>query len=515
MPTLPETQADTQILIAGAGPTGLVLALWLARRGVRVRIIDKVAEPGTTSRALAVQARTLEFYRQLGIADTVVAAGIRFVAINLWSRGRRQARIPLGDLGIGESPFPFILIFPQDEHEQLLIRELAASGVTVERPTELLDFEEGDEGVTARLRRADGSEERCTAEYLVGCDGARSCVRETLGTGFAGGTYAHLFYVADVVGHGKPINGELHGVVERDDFLAVFPMKGEHRGRFIGAVPPDAAQGNRTLTWDDLHGRILETMGIQVERVNWFSTYHVHHRMAGRFRVGRVFLAGDAAHIHSPVGGQGMNTGIGDAVNLAWKLAAVVQGQSDASLLDSYEPERMAFARRLVRTTDRGFIAVTSPRPMARFIRSVLIPLLLPPLTRLAAVRLFMFRTVSQTMIRYRDSALSSGSAGTVHGGDRLPWVALGGAGEPADNFLPLASLQWQLHVYGIPPAPILAACTAHGIPVHTFGWRQAMSRSGLLQNGAYLIRPDGHVAWAGTLATTGELEHYLNSTAP
>ena len=177
------------------------------------------------------------------------------------------------------------------------------------------------------------------------------------------------------------------------------------------------------LSWDDVSQRVIEWMRIDVERVHWFSTYRVHHRVADRFRKGRAFLLGDAAHIHSPVGGQGMNTGIGDAVNLAWKIADVMHGRADASLLDSYEPERIAFARRLVATTDQAFTGVTSDGAIARRIRLNIVPALAPAVFSFGPTRRFMFRTISQIAIQYRGSSLSEGRAGEVHGGDRLPWV--------------------------------------------------------------------------------------------
>src|SRR5947207_2465291 len=191
-------------------------------------------------------------------------------------------------------------------------------------------------------------------------------------------------------------------------------------------------------------------MRIDVERVHWFSTYRVHHRVADRFFEGRAFLVGDAAHVHSPVGGQGMNTGIGDAVNLAWKLAASLHGRANASLLDSYEPERIAFARRLVATTDQVFTGVTSPGAIARRVRLDVVPLLVPTLFKLTPMRRLLFRTISQTSLNYRGSSLSEGRAGMVHGGDRLPWVKADGNGVGADNFTPLKSLDWQIHVYGV-----------------------------------------------------------------
>src|SRR6202035_5655072 len=312
------TNRRADVLVAGAGPTGLVLAVWLARLGVGVRIVDKTSEPGTTSRAVAVQARTLELYRQIGLADAVVQRGRKAVAANLWVAGKRRARGVFGDMGAGLSPFPSALIFPQDEHERLLIDRLAETGVEVERSTELLGFEDAAGRVLARLRRQDGAEETCEAAFIAGCDGAHSIVREGLGIVFPGGTYAHLFYVADVEAGGATMNGELHVGLDKSDFLAVFPLQDPRYARLIGTVREEPGRRHQDLSWNDVGKKVIAWIRIDVERVNWFSTYRVHHRVADRFRAGRAFLLGDAAHIHSPVGGQGMNTGIGDAVNLAW-----------------------------------------------------------------------------------------------------------------------------------------------------------------------------------------------------
>jgi 2-polyprenyl-6-methoxyphenol hydroxylase-like FAD-dependent oxidoreductase len=495
---------DPEVLIPGAGPTGLVLALWLTRLGVRVRLIDQAAEPGTTSRALAVHARTLEFYRQVGLADAVVERALEFAAVNLWARGRKAGRAVFGPMGQGLSPFPYILILPQDQHERFLVERLAEAGVQVERRTELLGFEDTGGRVLARLRRPDGAEETFEAAYLAGCDGAHSRVREVLGTGFPGGTYSHLFYVADVEASGPVMNGELHVALDDADFLAVFPMRGTGRARLIGTVLQEAEGRDETLSWDDVGKGVIGHLGITIERVNWFSTYRVHHRVAEHFGRGRAFLLGDAAHIHSPVGGQGMNTGIGDAVNLAWKLAAVVHGRADPALLETYEPERIGFARRLVATTDRAFTVVTSAGPIARRVRLDVAPRLIPALFASRAFRRFMFRTVSQIAINYRGSSLSEGRAGSVAGGDRLPWI-------PLDNFSPLASLDWQVHVYGAAAPGIAETCGRRGLALHTFPWQSAMSRTGLRRDAVYLVRPDGHVALADPEATPARLERYLN----
>jgi 2-polyprenyl-6-methoxyphenol hydroxylase-like FAD-dependent oxidoreductase len=499
--------SHTPVLIAGAGPTGLVLALWLTKSGVAVRIIDKAAEAGTTSRALAVQARTLEFYQQLDLASAVVDAGVKVAAVNLWVSGSRAVRAPIMEIGRGSSPFPFPLIYPQDAHEKLLIERLAMLGVQVERRTELVSFEQRPDGVSAILRRPDGTEERCDASYLAGCDGAHSKVREGLGIGFPGGTYEHMFYVADAQANGPVADHELHVDLDSSDFIAVFPLKGEHRIRLIGSVSVPLGSDQRTPTFADVSAAPIAQMKIEVEKVNWFSTYRVHHRVALSFQRERAFLLGDAAHIHSPVGGQGMNTGIGDAVNLAWKLAAVLHGEARPRLLESYEPERIAFARRLVATTDRAFTIATRSGPVAAFWRTHLVPLIVPRLFSFAPMRRFLFRAVSQIGVSYPDSALSVGRAGKVHGGDRLPWVPLG---ERDDNFAPLASMAWQAHVYGEPDASVAAACSELQIPLHVFAWSPEAAGAGLERSAVYLMRPDGYVALADRTGGAHELREYL-----
>lgn len=493
---------ETDVLICGAGPTGLVLALWLARAGVPFRIIDQAPEPGTSSRALVVHARTLEFYRLLGFADAFLAEGLKFAAVNMWVRGRHVARATFEEPGRGTSFFPFMIVVPQDRHERFLIDRLGELGVEVERGTALVDFVERDERIVASLRGADGVERTCAAAWLAGCDGAHSRTREILGTDFPGGTYSHVFYVADVDARGPVMNDELHVALDHSDFLGIFPLRGGTTGRLIGTVAAGngRASGNATLRWDDVGKQIVTRLGIDVVRVNWFSTYRVHHRVSGHFRKGRAFLLGDAAHIHSPVGGQGMNTGIGDAVNLAWKLADVIRRGAPPALLASYEPERIAFARRLVGTTDQAFRIATSPGSIARFVRTRVVPALLPRLFHLPGLQRFMFRTLSQTSLHYRESPICAGRVGAVHGGDRLPWVRTDGA--RSDNFAVLGTREWQVHLYGEGAADLAAECRRLGVALETFPWHAGMSEAGLTRNALYLVRPDGHVARVAPRAT-------------
>lgn len=484
---------DTEVLVAGAGPTGLVLALWLTAQGVRVRIIDKSIEPGTTSRATVVHARTLELYRQLGLADAVVAQGHRSPAVNLWVDGQRRARLPIGEFGGVITPYPFVLIYPQDLHERFLVDRLTERGVTVERQTEFLDFTQDDAGVTARLRRPDGSIETVPCAYLAGCDGARSTVRKTLGAEFEGGTYQRRFYVADVTVQSDALNGEVSVSFEGSDFLLVMPYGQPGKLRFIGTVRPERQDDGDDLTFDDVAQGTVKALGLKVDTVNWFSTYHSHHRLTDHFRYKRAFLLGDAAHVHSPAGGQGMNTGIGDAINLAWKLASVVKGTADDRVLDSFEPERHAFARRLVETTDRAFSFVTKQGSLAEFVRLNIAPIVVKAAWSIEAVRELLFRIVSQTMISYPESPLSAGKAGQVSGGDRLPYVRFDGS----DNYGSLSAIRWQVHVYGAASPALRQWCAERHMPLHAFSWCDAFDNAGLARDAVYLMRPDGYIGLA------------------
>jgi 2-polyprenyl-6-methoxyphenol hydroxylase-like FAD-dependent oxidoreductase len=501
-----ETTLDCEILIVGAGPTGLVLALWLTKLDVKVRIIDKAAEPGTTSRALAVQARTLELYQQLDLADAVIAMGHQVPAVNLWVTGKATARLPFEAIGSDLTPYSFLQIFPQDQHERLLIDRLVDRGVSVERRTELVGFVDEGDRVTARLQGPDGKEAVCEARYIAGCDGARSRVRETIGTGFPGGTYRQIFYVADVDAAGPAMDGELHIDLDEADFLAVFPLTGSGRARLIGTVRDERADRADTLKFEDVSDRAINHLKVQVEKVNWFSTYHVHHRVTEHFRRGRAFLLGDAAHIHSPAGGQGMNTGIGDAINLAWKLAAVLAERAPDNLLDSYEAERIGFARRLVSTTDRVFSFVTAEGRIADVVRTRVAPALLPKAIAFEAVRKFIFRTVSQITLNYRGNPLSAGAAGHVRGGDRLPWVKINGT----DNYVPLRAMTWQVHVYGAAGAELATWCADNDISLHAFDWRPEYQAVGLARDAIYLLRPDTYVALADASGAPVALDRYF-----
>jgi hypothetical protein len=378
--------------------------------------------------------------------------------------------------------------------------------VEVQRHTELVGYADRGDRVEAQLRHTGGADETCDAAYIAGCDGARSRVRETMGVGFPGGTYRRVFYFADVEASGLALDGELHVDLDDGDFLAVFPLTGKGRARLIGTVRGERAERAETLRFEDISDSAINSLRVKVEHTHWFSTYRVHHRVAEHFRQARAFLLGDAAHIHSPAGGQGMNTGIGDAINLAWKLKAALDGRAPDSLLDSYEIERIAFARKLVKTTDQAFTIATAPGELANLVRVWVAPVVIPAALNFEASRQWAFETVSQIGVSYRHSPLSEGKAGRVHGGDRLPWVVAGGI----DNHQPLAKAIWQAQIYGVARPELAAACADNRLPLQVIPWAPQHGHAGLTQNALYILRPDAYVGLVSESATTEVMRRYF-----
>jgi 2-polyprenyl-6-methoxyphenol hydroxylase-like FAD-dependent oxidoreductase len=496
----------TEVLIVGAGPCGLALALWLAKAGVSVRIVDRAPASGLASRAFALQARTLELYDSIGLAHEAIARGRPMPAMIVHAAGQRPQKVPFGNVGRGMSPFPFVLILLQDDHEKLLIDQLAAEGVEVERGAEVIDLELAQDHVRARLEGPGGADRTIEADWLCGCDGAGSTVRELLKIGFPGGSSEEVYFVADITARGALTDGQLHYLMAGEAVCSVFPLRGDGRLRLIGLVPPSVRSSRLDFGLEDVAGALLSKAGLEIAMVQSFASYRVHERIAERWRRGRAFLLGDASHAHSPAGGQGLNAGIGDAANLAWKLAAVLRGRAGDALLDTFETEGVMAARQIAATTDRGFALQASGGGLMDLIRQALAGLA-PGLMGLRPVRRAAFHAVSQLAVSYRGGGTCEGRAGRVCGGDRLPWVRLGGH---TTNFDPLRGVGWQLQVYG-PLEPALGeACVAIGLPVHDFAWTPAMAGAGLARGGAYLVRPDGYVAYAAPRQDPAGLRSYL-----
>lgn len=516
------TATDTDVLVVGAGPTGLMLALQLVRRGIRVAIVDRHAGAAMQSRALGVQARTLEIYDKLGIADRALELGKIGTGANLWSRGRRMARVPLGDAGKTVTRYPYILILGQDDNERIMGEKLNALGVSVQWNTELVALAQDADKVTATLKLPGGDMRQMTAAYVGGCDGAHSAVRELSGITFPGAPYEHVFFVADTQATGTMVPDEVNVYLFRKGFHLLFPMRGEHHWRIVGMVPEEL-RGRCGLTIDDVMPTLRHEAGdaLAVKSCTWFSTYRIHHRAASRFRDRRAFVLGDAAHIHSPVGAQGMNTGLQDAYNLAWKLARVVKGESGAALLDSYEAERLPVAQRLLDTTDRGFRLVVSDTFLAGLLRTEILARVAAFAMQFKRTQKLAFDTVSQTGIAYRGSSLSvTGSglpAGAPRAGDRFPWLhlALSIGGPPADLFRALDDTVLHLLVFGQALLPqdeesLGRSMRIHAIPDDPANMAE-LARAGVPSPSFYLLRPDGHVGCCGVRLDAAAISHYLS----
>jgi len=514
---------DTDVLIVGAGPTGLMLANQLGRRGLRPLIIDRHAGPARQSRALGVQARTLEIYAHLGLVDRALDLGKRATGADIWTRGRPSARVPLGDIGRGLSPYPFLLILGQDDNERLLGDLLRSRGIAVRWNTELVGLVQEPGRVKAMFKHPDGTIGEVTAAWVAGCDGARSAVRELNGIAFEGAPYEHVFFVADTQVTGPMVPDELNVYLWQEGFHLFFPMRGTDHWRLVGILPRHL-RGRDDLTFEEVIPSVRQEAGagLSFKACSWYSTYRIHHRRAARFRDRRCFLLGDAAHIHSPVGAQGMNTGLQDSYNLAWKLALVVSGRADAALLDSYEAERLPVARRLLSTTDRAFSLFVSDSWLAGLFRTRVLAKIVGFAMGLDRARKLAFRTISQTGIRYRKSALSETLAGlpeaAPHGGDRFPWVRLKFAanGPVEDLFGRLDDTRFNLIVIGqtTPPCGVPELgdlLRIHEVPMDAANDRE-LARARIPGPSFYLLRPDGHVGLAGTHLDTAAASRYLTA---
>jgi 2-polyprenyl-6-methoxyphenol hydroxylase-like FAD-dependent oxidoreductase len=470
---------------------------------------------------MAVQARTLEIYSKMGIVEQALALGARAGGANMWPNGRFAARIPLGDIGRSMSPFPFVLMLGQDDNERIMGDKLGDYGVTVQWNTEFIALEQHGDRVEVTLRQPDGTTRGVEAAWVAGCDGSRSAVRDLNRITFPGAPYEHVFFVADTEATGSMRPDELNVYLWRDGFHLFFPMRGKDRWRVIGILP--AQLRNRDdLAFDELVPELRREAGTNLvfKECSWFSTYRIHHRAAERFRDGRCFLLGDAAHVHSPMGAQGMNTGLQDAYNLAWKLALVVKGRAQAALLDTYEEERIPVARRLLRTTDRAFQLVVSESWLAGLFRTRIMARVAARAMTIRRVRDLAFRTISQIGIRYGESRLSQALAGLPEGapaaGERFPWLRLKMRpnGPLEDLFQALDDTRFNLLLVG-QPAPAGEALDfgglldVHAIPADAANEKE-LARARISAPSFYLLRPDGHVGLAGTRLEAGVLGRYL-----
>ncbi|MDT7603331.1 MAG: hypothetical protein QOF61_1328, partial [Acidobacteriota bacterium] len=424
--------SKTDVVIIGAGPTGLALACQLIRHGVDFIILDREEKITPYSRAIGVQARTLEIYEQIDLAQSLVAQGMITEKAMLLEGGEVRGELNFSDIGEGLSPYPFLLIVEQSKHERLLYDFIKSQGRDVLWQTELESFSQDDDGVRAHVKTVGGETRTIEAKFLVGCDGAKSIVRHTLGMEFEGSTFERLFYVADVRIDWRFSHDALMACLAQNTLTAFFPMKGESRYRIIGTFPANEERREGDILYEEIERQIVEDtkIDLDISQVNWFSVYRVHSRRVNKFSEGRCFLAGDSAHIHTPAGGQGMNTGIQDGYNLAWKLALALRGRADARLLETYNEERLENAKHLLETTDKMFDYATSDEWFIAYFRTHIFPHVGNFVLHLGAVQRLIFPLVSQIGITYRKHSLSDhdGDAGfKVKAGDRMPYLLIDG----------------------------------------------------------------------------------------
>ena len=511
---------DTDVLIVGAGPTGLMLANQLGRRRVRATIVDRHAGPALQTRALGVQARTLEIYAKLGLVERALELGKRGTGANVWAEGRRTAHIPLGEAGRDLTPYPFILILGQDDNERIMGDKLREWDLAVQWNTELTHLDQQADHVRVTLKQPDGTSREVKAAWVAGCDGAHSAVRELNRIAYPGAPYEHVFYVADTMVTGSMVADEVNVYLWRDGFHLFFPMRGKDHWRVVGILP-QLLRDKADVSFDDVIPSIVGEAGqdLAFAACSWFSTYRISHRAAAHFRDRRCFLLGDAAHIHSPVGAQGMNTGLQDAYNLGWKLALVTAGKADAALLDSYEAERIPIAQRLLHTTDRAFRLVVSDSPIAGVMRTKIVARIAARAMRREAIQKFAFRVVSQTGIHYREGPLSLATEepphDAPHPGDRFPWlkVAFTAGGAVEDMFEKLDDTRFNLLLIGQPP-PAVVLPLGDLLRIHTISVgganASALAGAGIPSPSYYLIRPDGHIGLCGGRIDAAELRRYV-----
>jgi 2-polyprenyl-6-methoxyphenol hydroxylase-like FAD-dependent oxidoreductase len=420
------TEQHTKVLIVGAGPSGLMMAAQLLRYGIQPLIIDNKQGPTNQSNALAVQARSLEIYRQMGIIDQVLPNGKPAKGIIVMQGGKQRARLSLSNVGEGKTPFPYVFLYQQSKNERVLLDYLTLNCCPVYWNTTLTSLQQKTNGADATLKNEEG-EYKIVCDWVVGADGAHSTVRKQLQIPFNGDTYPHHFYLADVTLDAPFLEGDYIQLYPgRNGFAGFFPLPEKDRYRIIGGLPVEFGE-KENVQLEQVLPFISDVTGAKITVVedHWFTTYKLHHRMADRFRAERCFLVGDAAHIHSPVGGQGMNTGLQDAYNLAWKLAGVISGHMEQRILDSFAEERIPVAKRLLNSTDKGFNVGISTNWFTRLFRDQVLFRAVNIAWKSKKIKSFFFKTVSQTGISYRDSSLSLHltQATQIKAGDRLPYL--------------------------------------------------------------------------------------------
>ena len=511
------TSTDADLLVVGAGTTGLALALQAHDHGARVRVVERRAEPFRPSRALIVHPRTLEVLRPLGVTDALLARGDRAPSARL-HLGRRELPADLGNFDLADTAFPHLLMAAQADVEDVLAEALARREVEVERGAEVVGVVHEGAALVAHLRRAGGQASSITCRYLAGCDGPASVVRAAAGIAWPGGHYGQEVVLADLELDGDLAPGSSHAVVARGGILFVFALGERATWRLLATRParPDGAAGQPggPVVAEELQA-LVDGAGLaaRVTDIAWSARVPLEHRLADAYRAGPLFVVGDAAHVHSPAGGQGMNTGIQDATNLGWKLALAAASEragqaAPEALLDSYQAERRPAGRRVVALTHLLFWGEAGTGPAATLLRSAVVPAVAPALPVLLARRRLMaagVRILSQLDLPYRRSPICVE--------DRPPARHGAGAGSRLpDTSVTVDGRRVRLHeVVSRPGVHLLLERQASGLGAERLGHPVHVHRvDDWPGQGVVAVRPDGFVGYRSATASLDAIRSWL-----
>jgi 2-polyprenyl-6-methoxyphenol hydroxylase-like FAD-dependent oxidoreductase len=521
-----EPDKKVDILVVGAGPTGLMMASQLATHNIRFRIIDKNESPTHHSGAMIMQARSLEIFEQLGIAQKVIQNGTIANEITFIFNGKHIACFNIKNLGLGFTKYPYLLLVEQPKVEKAFADLIKNHGFEIERNIELVSLTEDNDGVVATLKHSEGIEEIIKTKYVIGADGSHSEVRKQLNIPFRGITYPQSFFITDCSTNFNMPHDVISFSISKEAIAGLFPLA-DGKWRIDGAFTGKAYKKN-VLDFNDVGEEFAERtqMKIRLSDPQWFSLFHSSSRIAASFQHNRCFLIGDAAHVQSPIGAQGMNSGMQDAVNLAWKLALVIKNRAKTILLDSYSSERIPVAKNLLRFTDKVFGMVINQDYMTRNFRMHFLPILLivvNPLIRNLKIRRILFKMISEIGIRYNNSFLTHN---TIRGyfqnepkpGQRFPFFVFKEDGKEVNIQEKLAGNSFHLFIFNKYKFPydIIRVAEKYG-DVLSFEFihfaketRKLYRKFRMRESGYILIRPDMHIAFTSYSANSKHLDNYF-----
>lgn len=519
---------DTEVLIIGAGPSGLMMACQLAFHGIRFRIIDKKEVPTTNSGALIVQARSMEIFNRMGIAQKAIREGIIANNINILFNGKPLIKIPVKNIGEALSPFPFLLMLKQSKTEQFLSDYINEYGISIERGFEFIDFSQDISGVQSHIKNPDGKVTSLKSHYLIAADGGQSIIRQQLNIPFIGRAHHKSLFIIDCKADIDLPEEDISISFSGKTISGFFPL-GNGKWRIDGTIQKEL-NSNSSLSFKDVANHFSDKilMDIQLQNPDWFSVFHSRHHYASTYQINRCFLIGDAAHVHSPIGAQGMNTGLQDAYNLGWKLAFVLKGKATTGLTDTYTAERLPVAKNIINVTDKIFNLLADDGFITKSFRVYLLPIIIKTLFTFMVsrnwIRRYLFKSISEIDINYRDSILSLQPSirlfpsKTLRPGDRLPFILYSENGQKVNIQEKVKGTGYQLFIFTSKPITNeIIKCLEKYNNTLSFEIISPSSKNKNLntklglRKGFLLVRPDMYIAFRSVKPNIRKLENYLD----